>query len=980
MPAALGRRWATPAVAAVWLLHAASAGPTMRPPAQQGPHQQGHRTAVGSERAGLIVSTLNGDLHGFDAIGNPLWRHSLGAPMIEVHAGEDDGEVGAALSSPRLLPALDGTLFFVGNGQAEYVRATMRQVVDSSPLKVAQMPDIYLLGERKSRVVTIELPDLAPMEKQPDADATSVATPGAQAEGEGLSMVSSAGGAVGWPWRRGPRADRLRFGTTKWSIAAMDDQSHAERWTVAYTELSGISSRPAHDRVADVWRDRVVIDGMSMTMRPPKSETECDEERDSGEEKRTFTFDSEVLTVFAFSEVAADEQLLGDVGLEVIARAPARPVLASSGPGQLALPRWFAPAFGEGGRMISDLFGVRHWHPALAGGPRYPTGDFWREFSLVRPRVEGFANILLAMQLPLEFREGWPNTTAKVCSAGASFSRASRGRSLLNGSSAVGMFIFGLGMASAFVSHRRRARATLSAASMQAPIQTSTMADAFTEPMVPATPGSSSSAASPLALNGGSGPLSGSSARVPPGTALHLSLHNGHFAATFTEEERIGEGGFGAVFRARHRLESGWYAVKFVPLHGGLEESEAVTARRDFTEVFNLVRLAGSRHVVRYHTCWCEEPQFLPPKVAESSIVAQPVAVARRAVVTTIVQQPLDCGDDVSMSGELSRRFACEDGDEESSNCESYHASTLNTGASSLICFVEDSQSGVVEGDMSDGTNRSHRFSGSFGTSSKAPRRPRGAGRNAECEISRGRNTKPANNNLKHLEVDPLAAAQAATTTSRGGERFQTVLVIQMELCTGSSLRCWLSSEQRSEIPLHFVIGRKGEALELAFAKQLMKGIREIHNADMVHRDVKPHNVFVTNEQVLKIGDFGLARHACDKLSSGGGDVGTPAYAAPEGGAQANAPADVFSAALVILELLCPPFCTAMEHAQVLEALRVRRELPEHIKQSLPEHAELLRRMAHEVPEQRPSAEEAYAELKRLGCTVPSLVAEVDAT
>merc|ERR1719343_785756 len=101
--------------------------------------------------------------------------------------------------------------------------------------------------------------------------------------------------------------------------------------------------------------------------------------------------------------------------------------------------------------------------------------------------------------------------------------------------------------------------------------------------------------------------------------------------------------------------------------------------------------------------------------------------------------------------------------------------------------------------------------------------------------------------------------------------------MIQMELCEGPTLRKWLDAPTRraaqSARSDRFLRGRKGEALELAFAKQLMKGIREIHAVDMVHRDVKPQNLFVTHDDILKIGDFGLSRRASDNLK-GEGNVG----------------------------------------------------------------------------------------------------------
>jgi len=228
---------------------------------------------------------------------------------------------------------------------------------------------------------------------------------------------------------------------------------------------------------------------------------------------------------------------------------------------------------------------------------------------------------------------------------------------------------------------------------------------------------------------------------------------------------------------------------------------------------------------------------------------------------------------------------------------------------------------------------------------------------------------KPAGRGLSE-EMGKLAAAK------ENPRRYKTVLMIQMELCEGPTLRKWLDAPcRRAAQSAHsnrFVRGRKGEALELVFAKQLMKGIREIHAADMVHRDVKPQNLFVTHDDVLKIGDFGLSRCAADRQEGGEkGVVGTPGYCAPEGGSGAAAPADIFSAALVILELLCPPLGTDMERVRVLEDLRERQLLPAHVEEELPEHATLLKHMARHTPQDRPSAEEVHAVLKRLGTGGP---------
>jgi serine/threonine protein kinase len=98
---------------------------------------------------------------------------------------------------------------------------------------------------------------------------------------------------------------------------------------------------------------------------------------------------------------------------------------------------------------------------------------------------------------------------------------------------------------------------------------------------------------------------------VPPSTPLSAVLQNGRFHATFDHAQLIGSGSFGAVYQAMHRLEEWNYAVKLVQLT--IRANELMNTRRELQEVFaNLKLLATSPYVVRYFTCWCEEPQFLP--------------------------------------------------------------------------------------------------------------------------------------------------------------------------------------------------------------------------------------------------------------------------------------------------------------------------------------------------------------------------------
>ncbi|XP_014673320.1 PREDICTED: eukaryotic translation initiation factor 2-alpha kinase 4-like [Priapulus caudatus] len=362
----------------------------------------------------------------------------------------------------------------------------------------------------------------------------------------------------------------------------------------------------------------------------------------------------------------------------------------------------------------------------------------------------------------------------------------------------------------------------------------------------------------------------------------------------------LGKGGFGDVIKVRNKLDSCVYAIKRIPLN-----PKSRQLNKKITREVKLLSRLNHDNVVRYYNSWIETGEERQTDADESTSFTPSSSLASTSdhagkksigdslemLLNNDVGEPIEWSVSDGFPSNL-QQTADDDDDNDDDDEEEYADDVFGTFLPFGNEDEEESSDGIV-------------FEGSW---------------------------KPSSGGAQPSTDDSAVSARIESNSVKVIQ----FMYIQMEYCEKSTLRNLI------DIGLD-----KDTDLVWRLFREIIEGLAHLHQQGMIHRDLKPVNIFLDSNNHVKIGDFGLATmemisglkdiqvsaegcgSAEELLGQEGltGKVGTALYVSPElmagtGTVSYNQKVDIYSLGVIFFEMCYPKPSTTMERVKIIGQLR----------------------------------------------------------
>lgn len=329
----------------------------------------------------------------------------------------------------------------------------------------------------------------------------------------------------------------------------------------------------------------------------------------------------------------------------------------------------------------------------------------------------------------------------------------------------------------------------------------------------------------------------------------------------FIEAEKLGRGGYGSVYAVKHKLDGLMYAMKKIQF----KNTSSQFMEKVLREVKTLA-LLNHPNVVRYYSAWIEKEdnssqEDLRPLSSSTTVIHKPIndcdedededSITDYSSDDEISPPPTDDDDDESWSDDDMEQFNPFKLEDELNWSTS--SSFINDSMNCTNSTCKSNKNNKTNNSNNNNNNTNDDISNEFHSSNNSDDN----NINNKSNIINNKSNSSVNfdsPSRPHLKPKGTSSRPSRSSTQRTKrDQNSTTLFIVMQLYT-TTLAQWLDNRSPDMVDTR---------QNIHIFHQICRGLEYIHSKGVIHRDLKPGNIFINDvgsaDMVVCLGDFGLA-------------------------------------------------------------------------------------------------------------------------